>query len=98
MSQQLGPRAGRVYGDLRRLIEDGQMQVGMRLPPQSMLAERYGVALLTIRQAIARLEQDGLISARIGSGTFVAARLPTRREDAPVGLQSVVDASPLAIA
>jgi PAS domain S-box-containing protein len=97
VAQGLGPRATRVYGDLRRHIQDGLMPVGVQLPSQSSLAERYGVALMTIRQAIARLELDGYVSARIGAGTFVDSRSPTGRKDEPAGLQSVIEASPQAI-
>ena len=42
-----------------------------RLPPERLLAERFGVARGTIRQALARLEQMGLVTRRRGSGTYV---------------------------
>ncbi len=42
-----------------------------RLPTERALAERFGVARGTVRQALARLEQMGLVTKRRGSGTYV---------------------------
>jgi len=42
-----------------------------RFPTEAALAERYGVAKMTVRQAIDELVQTGLLVRRRGSGTFV---------------------------
>ena len=57
---------------LRRAIEAGQMPDG-RLPTEEELVERYGVSRITIRTALRRLEEDGLIERHRGRGTFVRA-------------------------
>ena len=42
-----------------------------RFPSEAALAERYGVAKMTVRQAIDELVQTGLLVRKRGSGTFV---------------------------
>ena len=42
-----------------------------RLPPERTLAERYGVARGTVREALRQLEQMGFVERRPGSGTYV---------------------------
>jgi DNA-binding NtrC family response regulator len=47
------------------------LAVGAKLPPHIELAAEYGVAPLTMRQVLAGLEEDGLVSREQGRGTFV---------------------------
>jgi DNA-binding FadR family transcriptional regulator len=56
---------------LRGAIESGALRPGDRLPPLRELAEQVGVNANTLRAAYAKLEADGLIETRHGSGTFV---------------------------
>ena len=67
----LGPRANRVYTSLRERILSGEFTPGMKLPPHTELATQFGVAPLTVRQVLGRLEEDGLVSREQGRGTFV---------------------------
>lgn len=76
MQQRLGPQAGQVYRALRADILDGQLPVGAKLPAQRALAERFGVALATLRQAIGQLESERLVSSEHGRGTYVRAVQP----------------------
>ena len=55
-------------------ILSGLWQAGLQLDNFEMLAERYGVARITVRQAVARLVQEGLLTSQRGRGTFVEAR------------------------
>ena len=71
----LGPRAQRVYVALRDRIIRGELPVGTKLLPHGELAAEYGVAPLTVRQVLARLEEEGLVSREQGRGTFVRARV-----------------------
>jgi len=43
-----------------------------RLPSESELVERYGVARATVRRALARLQEERLVYSRVGSGSFVS--------------------------
>jgi CheY-like chemotaxis protein len=69
----LGPRAQRVYLALRDRIIRGELPVGMQLLPHAALAAEYGVAPVTVRQVLAHLEAEGLVSLEQGRGTFVRA-------------------------
>ncbi|HEY0739129.1 MAG TPA: GntR family transcriptional regulator [Herpetosiphonaceae bacterium] len=73
--KNLGPRTQRIYDALRDQIVRGELPAGAKLPPHIELAATYGVAPLTMRQVLARLEADGLISREHGRGTFVRAQV-----------------------
>ena len=68
-------RSNRVYEEivaqLKRLIAEGKLAPGERLPPERELAERFGVGRNSIREAVRQLELLGLLEARQGEGTFV---------------------------
>ena len=69
----LGPRGRRVYEALRERIVRGDLGPGTRLPSHRELAVAFGVAPMTVRQVLGRLEEEGLISRQLGRGTFVRA-------------------------
>ena len=52
-------------------ILDGAFAPGSTLPPERELAEQFDVNRTSLRQALARLQQMGLIEARQGSGNVV---------------------------
>jgi GntR family transcriptional regulator len=66
------PRYHRIAESLRAEIRGGTLAPGTRLANQRALARRYGVTLMTLRQALGVLERDRLITRRHGLGTFVA--------------------------
>jgi DNA-binding transcriptional regulator YhcF (GntR family) len=77
MKYDLGPRANRVYTSLRDRITSGEFAEGSKLPSHIELAAEFGVAPLTVRQVLARLEEEGMVSREQGRGTFV--RVPSQR-------------------
>lgn len=58
---------------LRARIGDGRLMPGQRLPGLRELAEMLGINANTARAVYQRLEQEGLIDSRQGTGTFVAS-------------------------
>ncbi|ARJ69009.1 phosphonate metabolism transcriptional regulator PhnF [Paracoccus contaminans] len=58
---------------LRAEIASGQWRPGQRLPPEAVLAARFGVNRHTLRHAARTLADEGLLYARRGAGVFVAA-------------------------
>ena len=58
---------------LQRAIETGAYSEGDRLPPERQLAATLQAARSTVRRALDQLEKSGLVSRRLGSGTFVGA-------------------------
>ena len=61
-----------IYQSLSGSIVDGRLTSGMRLPTERALANRFGAARNTVRRAMARLADEGLIERHVGRGTFVA--------------------------
>lgn len=57
---------------LRESICQGDLEPGAQLPKELDLARMYGVSRIPIRQALSRLEGDGLIKREHGRGTFIA--------------------------
>jgi GntR family transcriptional repressor for pyruvate dehydrogenase complex len=60
-----------VYEQLRDMIYRGELPPGQRLMPERDLASFFKVSRSTIRSAIQRLLQQGLVESRRSSGTFV---------------------------
>ena len=56
---------------LRERLAPGRARPGDRLPPEKELAAALGVSRGTLRLALERLEANGEILRRQGSGTFV---------------------------
>lgn len=69
------PVASRVARMLRATIVDGAMKTGESFPPERELAALLQVSRDTVRRAIEELIRQGLVEARQGAGTFVAARV-----------------------
>ncbi|MGW0192080.1 GntR family transcriptional regulator [Nonomuraea sp. NPDC003201] len=64
---------------IRDAIERGTLAEGERLPSEAQLIQHYGVARMTIRNALQVLQGEGLTVAEHGRGVFVRARPPVRR-------------------
>jgi len=68
------PKYGVVANALRQRIGRGLWPAGTRVPSLLALAEEFGVARLTARQAVQLLVDEGLLDARRGSGTVVTGQ------------------------
>ena len=58
---------------LRAAIEDGRYQPGDQMPTEAALQQQFGISRVTVRTALKRLEEDGLITTYQGRGTFVTS-------------------------
>ena len=65
------PLHARLRDVLAARIEAGEWTPSKPLPAETSLAERYGVALGTVRRVLGELVEQGLLERRHGSGTFV---------------------------
>lgn len=61
-----------VTRQIEQLILRGILRPGERLPAERELADRLGVSRPSLRDAIAEMSDRGLLTARPGSGVFVA--------------------------
>jgi GntR family transcriptional regulator/MocR family aminotransferase len=71
-----GTQSARVHAGLRAAILGGRLAAGLRLPSSRSLADQLGVRRNAVVVAYEQLLGEGLAEARVGAGTFVAARVP----------------------
>jgi len=76
LAEGRGTLVSAVSADLRRLITDGEIRPGDKLPSEAALTKKYNVSRTVIREAIASLRADGLVEARQGAGVFVLNSQP----------------------
>lgn len=73
-----------LYMALRDLLLTGALMPGDRLPASRTLAQEIGVSRTTVIDAVDRLISEGLLEARVGSGTFVSEALNARLAPKPL--------------
>ena len=69
------PPYQQVANALRAAILTRKFAPGDKLPSGSELAQRYGVARMTVQQAVRLLREEGLVVSRQGSGIYVRERI-----------------------
>ncbi|MEG1602731.1 MAG: FadR/GntR family transcriptional regulator [Cloacibacillus sp.] len=52
-------------------IQSGQLSTGDKLPPETELAQKYGVSRTILREAIASLKNDDILESKQGRGIIV---------------------------
>jgi DNA-binding GntR family transcriptional regulator len=84
------PLYQRIERRLRDAIAEGRYPVGSLLPTEAELCDQLRVSRHTIREALRRLVDSGLVERRQGAGSVVIARQPPRGE-----VQSIRDIAAL---
>ncbi len=79
-----------IVDQLNHLITTGEIKVGDKLPPERMLAEQFGVARPTVREALSALEVLGIIDVKVGSGAYV---IQVPQQGAPQTIQQLEEES-----
>ena len=77
------PHIGGIAQRIAQAISVGMISVGERLPPEAELASQFGIAVATLRKALATLREQGVVETRRGrnGGTFVVqAPFPSAEE------------------
>ncbi len=93
-------RASQALGDMQPLyatvataiaadILGGNRAVGALLPPEGELCAAFGVSRSTVREALRRLREQGLVASARGVGTRIIANLP--RSNYVLAARSVAD-------
>jgi GntR family transcriptional regulator len=77
--REQGPLYRQLTAILREPILDGSYPVGAELPKEAAIADRFGISLITVRQALRELESDGLIRKRAAKPAVVASRRPAAK-------------------
>ena len=81
--------AAEVASDIRTAIKEDIYHLHDRLPSERILSEEHNVSRGTVRDALMRLEREGMVETRPGSGTYVVYN------DVLSGQKVIADARPL---
>jgi DNA-binding GntR family transcriptional regulator len=74
-----------VYNQLFKMINEGTFPEGSRLPSEPELSKSLGVSRTTLRQALALLQDDGVVKNIRGKGNFIIKS----HSDKPIGLETI---------
>jgi GntR family transcriptional regulator len=74
------PLYSRVLSIIHNKIISGQYEPEEKLPTEDELVRDFQVSKITVRNALALLEADGLIHRIRGKGTYVAKVIPTTKQ------------------
>lgn len=66
-----GPAYAQLATQIKNKISSGEYAPGSRIPSEASISHSYGVAIMTVRQAIRLLVEQGILRRVHGSGTFV---------------------------
>ncbi len=67
------PAYFQIASDLKSRIMRHEWSITQKLPTELELAEQYNVSRITLRQALAELEKDGILKKKRGKGTFIVS-------------------------
>jgi GntR family transcriptional regulator, transcriptional repressor for pyruvate dehydrogenase complex len=72
-----GVAAELVVAHIRRLIDEGRLRPGDRLPAERELAQQVGVSRPSVRAGLRALAAMGVVQSRHGAGTFIRSGPPS---------------------
>ncbi|ASY73153.1 GntR family transcriptional regulator [Sinorhizobium fredii USDA 205] len=70
-----------LYGQILEQITSGQLVEGAKLPSEARICSDFQVSRPVVREALMRLQADGLVVSRQGIGTFVKSRPSNKLTD-----------------
>lgn len=70
-----------LYGQLLEQIMAGAVTPGDKLPAEHAICDAFGVSRPVVREALTRLQADGLVKTRRGSGTILLRAPPAASVD-----------------
>ncbi len=73
------PRYVQIFNALTRRMELGTYPVDMRLPTESELCEEFNASRFTVREALRRLVDQGMVQRRQGAASVVVSTTPQAR-------------------
>ncbi len=65
----------KIVEQIRDLIKEGKLKPGDKLPPEQILAEKFGTSRPSVREALSALEILGITESRGGKGNFIRDNL-----------------------
>ena len=73
------PRYVQIFNTLSRRVETGKYPVDMSLPTESELCDEFNASRFTVREALRRLVERGMVQRRQGAGSIVISTTPQAR-------------------
>lgn len=70
------PRYAQIFSTLSQRMQTGQYPVDMRLPTESELCDEFSASRFTVREALRRLVEQGMVQRRQGAGSVVVSTTP----------------------
>jgi len=67
----------KIVEQIRDLIKEGRLKPEDKLPPEQVLAEKFGTSRPSVREALSALEILGITESRGGKGNFIKNNLNT---------------------
>src|SRR5215207_6541155 len=74
LASAVAKRSAAIYDGIVGLIVSGEFAENTRLPSEIELSRRFRASRPVVREALARLRDDGLVVSRQGSGSYVRRR------------------------
>lgn len=73
------PRYAQIFNTLTKRMQAGQYAVDMWLPTESELCDEFKASRFTVREALRRLVEQGMVQRRQGAGSVVVSTTPLAR-------------------
>lgn len=86
-----------IIEQVRKLIAEGTLKAGDRLPPERELSVQFGTSRASIREALSALEILGIVESRSGQGNFIKEGISGETIDSEVLLHVMQEHSPFEI-
>ena len=67
----------KIISRIKQMIADGAITPGMKFPPERELAKEFGVNRASVRQVLKVLEMMGVLTQRVGDGTYLSTSAET---------------------
>ena len=73
------PRYARIFDTLTKRVQTGMYPIDTRLPTESELCSEFSASRFTVREALRRLVDQGMVQRRQGAGSVVVSITPQAR-------------------
>ncbi len=83
---------GQLMESIKKKIASGELKVGDRIASERAMSAQYGISRMTVHNALKKLEDEGILESRMGSGTFVKA-IPDIEEKIYLGCNEILSLS-----
>lgn len=84
-----------IYQAILGMIRDGSFRSGDKLPNERAMADQFHCSRAIVRDALLRVQSEGLVVRKVGSGTYVSAKAPQLIETRDAQVELISDTPPI---